>query len=38
MIAWELIIFVTLICMFCTVIWELVEAAVEAINKDERDD
>lgn len=38
MICWQLVIFVTLICMFCTIIWELVEAAVEAINKDEDDD
>ena len=38
MIGWELVIFVTLICMFCAVVWELVEAAVEAINKDKDDD
>ena len=38
MIAWELVIFVTLICMACAILWELVEVAVESINKDEDDD
>ena len=38
MIGWELVIFVTLICMFCAVVWELCEETINAIRRDKTDD
>lgn len=38
MIAWQLVIFVTLICLAFAILWELGEEAIKAMKEDERDD
>lgn len=38
MIYWQLIIFVTLICLVFSVIWELGEEIVNAVRRDREDD